>query len=132
MGGAGSGGPAWAGEGPGRLGHVRRGAAQHGHFLQSATRKKHRRAIEQRLARRLEGVRTPFVPMNGVLAKLLPRLFEPLLALNPVSDSNLSTAPETDCQKPFGSTTARAGFKVQKLLTKPSASVNTPLQIWPT
>ena len=26
-------------------------------------------------------IRTPFVPMNGVLAKLLPRLFEPLLAL---------------------------------------------------
>src|SRR6202042_2289836 len=60
---------------------VRRSAAHHGQFPQSATRKKDRRAIEQRLARRLEGVCTPFVPMNGVLAKLLPRLFEALLAL---------------------------------------------------
>src|ERR1700743_3407952 len=67
----------------GPFSHVRRGTAHHWQFLQSATRNKHRRQIESGFARRLKGIRTPLVPMNGVFAKLLPRLFETLLALKP-------------------------------------------------
>ena len=87
--------------------------------------------IESRLTGGFGRIDAPFVPMDNVFTELLPRFFKFLFAVCPVSDSSFSSAPETECQKPFGSTKARAGFRVQRLSTVLCASETAPLQNCP-